>query len=98
MMETHPYALRMQQEFIRDVEPANPEYLVIVNVNMSWPRKPSSPTLLFDWYPSFAAERYTSVGVADIRPDQTIYRWGPGRGFLPPAVLGHRDHLPAEGR
>ena len=75
MMEPHPFALRMQEEFIKDIEVAKPEYIVMVNVSPSWLRKPSSPTRLAEWLPAFVESGYALVGVADIGRDQTTYRW-----------------------
>jgi Dolichyl-phosphate-mannose-protein mannosyltransferase len=84
MMEPHPFALKMQEEFIRDVEAANPEYLIGVNVNSSWLRQPSSPTRLSEWFPAFVENRYATVGVADIGRDQTTYRWDGDAAYYTP--------------
>jgi hypothetical protein len=84
MMEPHPFALKMQEEFIKDVETARPEYLVMVNVRPSWLRKPSSPTRLSDWFPAFVENRYTTVGVVDIGRDQTAYKWGEDAAYYVP--------------
>jgi hypothetical protein len=84
MMEPHPFALKMQEEFIEDVEVAKPEYLVMVNVRPSWLRKPSSPTRLSDWFPAFVENRYATVGVADIGRDQTTYRWDQDAAYYVP--------------
>jgi hypothetical protein len=75
MMEPHPFALQMQEEFIKDVEEAKPAYVVVVRISPSWLRKPSSPARLGEWYPAFLEKAYAPVGVADIGREQTIYRW-----------------------
>ena len=98
MMEPHPFALKMQEEFIRDVEAARPEYVVVVNVRPSWLRQPSSPTRLSDWFPSFVEKGYREVGVADIGREQTNYKWDEDAAYYVPrfnntvVVYRHNGH------
>jgi hypothetical protein len=66
LMELHPYALTMQQEMIAEIEKADPEYVVQVNVPFSWLLKPSSPQLILDWSERYAREHLEQVGFADI--------------------------------
>jgi hypothetical protein len=75
LMEPRPYALQMQEEFIRDVESANPEYLVMVNAASSWLRQPSSYNRLLDWLPGYISAHYTPVGLADALPGRSVYKW-----------------------
>jgi hypothetical protein len=84
MMEPHPFALQMQEDFIKDVEDAKPAYVVIVKISPSWLRKPSSPALLGEWYPAFLEKAYEPVGVADIGREQTIYRWDADATYYTP--------------
>jgi hypothetical protein len=84
MMEPHPFALKMQEEFVRDIEDAKPEYVVIVNVRPSWLRKPSSPTRLSEWFPAFVETGYAAVGVADVGRDQTAYKWDQDAAYYVP--------------
>ena len=76
LMENQPFALPMQNEFIRDVEASRPEYLVLVDVASSWLERPDSPKRLMEWWGSTGIQSYKPVGVADIiSPDHTEYRW-----------------------
>ena len=77
LMEPHPYALRMQQEMIREIESAHPEFLVFVNVASSWLARPDSQKLIFTWFQQYQHKYYRLVGVIDVmRPGQTVYCWG----------------------
>ncbi|MFQ5828420.1 MAG: ArnT family glycosyltransferase [Candidatus Methylomirabilia bacterium] len=76
LMEPQPYALRMHQEMIREIESARPEFIVYVNVAFSWLRLPDSPNLIFDWTGQYLERLYRRVGVIDIlSPQHTEYRW-----------------------
>jgi 4-amino-4-deoxy-L-arabinose transferase-like glycosyltransferase len=76
LTEAQPFAFEMQQDLIRELEAAKPEYLVMVNVEFSWARHPDSPTALFDWYRLYAQRYYETVGVVDLAPPlHTEYRW-----------------------
>jgi len=79
LMEDQPYAITMQNEFIRDIENAQPEYVVFVKYQTSWTQisEISSFTILH-WWAAYQPQRYKQiVAVADIiSPDHTEYRWG----------------------
>jgi hypothetical protein len=76
LMEPQPYALTMQQEFIRDLEAARPEYAVMVDIPYSWLVRPSSEHLVFDWWRDYGPAHYKPVGFADLLPTgQTAYTW-----------------------
>ncbi|MDP7638574.1 MAG: glycosyltransferase family 39 protein, partial [Candidatus Hydrogenedentes bacterium] len=79
LMEDHPFALKMQQQFIEEVEQAEPKYVVWVNTNIfaSWLIRESSHPLLFQWSARFLRDDYEQVGFVDIvSPIKTNYRWG----------------------
>ena len=75
LVESQPYAHHMQEEMIHEIEAAKPEYLIFVNVWTSWLAPEGSANRILDWYRSYA-DRYQLVGVADIYPERTTYRWG----------------------
>jgi hypothetical protein len=75
LMEAHPFARKMQEEFIRNVEAKKPEFVVLVNVETSWLRRPDSHTRLFDWWSEYGQRHYTQAGVADILPNRSVYEW-----------------------
>jgi len=76
LMESHPFALKMQKEMIREVETAKPEYLVFVDVPTSWLKKPHSNPLVFNWITSYLTEFYERIGIIDIVSNtNTVYLW-----------------------
>jgi 4-amino-4-deoxy-L-arabinose transferase-like glycosyltransferase len=79
LMENQKYALKMQQEMIREVEEARPKYLILVQVDWSWLPQAGSETRIFDWARKYSREHYELVGIVDIfRPklEPTRYVWG----------------------
>jgi hypothetical protein len=76
MVEPQPYARAMQAEFIHDVEKAQPEFLVLVNTGTSWMTWADADPALFKWINSYPRPLYDLIGVAEMYPDHTAYRWG----------------------
>jgi hypothetical protein len=76
LVEPQPYASAMQQEFIHDVEKARPEFLVLVNVPTSWMTWADANPALYKWIRSYPAPYYDLIGVTEIYPTHTEYRWG----------------------
>jgi hypothetical protein len=75
LVEPQPFAARMQQEMIHDIETAKPAYIVFVDVNTSW-LHPETPNRVVEWLPGYMKPRYDPVGVADIiSPEETRYAW-----------------------
>jgi hypothetical protein len=76
LMESQPYALTMQEDMIREVKAAAPEYMVEVGVPTSWLRQRDSPIRIFEWWGDYRRENYRLVGVADmVSSTRTDYRW-----------------------
>ena len=65
-MESQPYARKMQDEMIREIETARPEYVVYVASPLSWLRERESDPYIFTW-----AKRYLDVGYQLIRLPET---------------------------
>ena len=78
LMEFHPYAERMQEEMIREIEASRPAYLVFVNIQPSWwVVRPESSLFIFSWFRKYSKEFYDCVGVIDIVSlNHTEYHWG----------------------
>jgi hypothetical protein len=75
-MELQPYASAMQRQMIREIEAADPRYLVFVSATRSWLVRPGSDQTIFGWFEPYQRS-FTRVGVIDIVPRQeTVYRWG----------------------
>jgi 4-amino-4-deoxy-L-arabinose transferase-like glycosyltransferase len=88
LMETQPYAVSMQQEFIRELTAARPRYLVFVNVHASWLSSAASDRTLVRWFEGYWRD-FERVGIADIvSRDVTRYRWDDAaRDYAPESPL-----------
>jgi hypothetical protein len=75
-MEPQPFAERMQEEMIAEIEAAQPEYIITVNIASSWLKRPDSRLHIFQWANNYITAGYRLTGVVDIvSPDRTEYRW-----------------------
>jgi hypothetical protein len=76
LMEPQPQAVEMQKEMIREIEQANPDYVVFVHVKNSWLQYSDSNPLIFDWFGKYQREHLQLAGLVEIAPDgPTEYRW-----------------------
>lgn len=76
LMETHPYAQKMQGQMIKEIEAAGPRWLVFVKIQSSWIERPESVKDIFIWFDAYVNSYYDLAGVAEMSPEgQTIYRW-----------------------
>ena len=78
LMEKHAYARQIQAEMIREIEEAQPEFVVVVKLSGSWvsPRPDFSP-LLKDWSQGYLRREYELSGVVDILShEEPVYKWG----------------------
>jgi 4-amino-4-deoxy-L-arabinose transferase-like glycosyltransferase len=84
LMELQPYAAAMQQQMIREIENADPRYLVFVRATGSWLVRENSDRTIFGWFEQYQRS-FNRVGVADIMSRQeTVYRWdGDAREYAP---------------
>lgn len=77
LVEPHPYASAMQEETIREIEAAEPKYVVLVDVAWSWLTRPQSEKRIFDWVQTFLPSRYDKVGLVEIFDDRpSEFTWG----------------------
>ena len=53
LMENHPYAARLQDEMMKQVEDAKPEYVVYVQNSLSWLPQPGSEKKIHAWWPNY---------------------------------------------
>jgi hypothetical protein len=100
LMEPQPYAAAMQDEMIREIERANPAYVVFVNIHTSWQQSLTfTNTSIFAWFDQYRQKHLQLVGVTEILPDHpTEYRWlGPENAGIEPhsafwlAIFKSRD-------
>jgi len=76
LMELQPYATGMQQAMIREIESADPRYVVFVRAVGSWLVRENSDKTVFGWFEQYQRD-LKRVGVVDIPSRQeTVYRWG----------------------
>ena len=61
-MEDQPYALTMQQEMISEIESVRPEFIVAVNVPMSWNVTPESERHIISWIQPYIDGHYNKSG------------------------------------
>jgi hypothetical protein len=86
LMEQQKYSARMQEEMISEITAAHPKYLVFVNARTSWVARDPNERIL-TWSREYTGRCYRVVGIADIGPDQTQWRWDE-------QVAGYRPQSP----
>jgi len=65
-----------QQEFIKDVEKAQPRYFVFFNHPISLLVQPGADTYVFDWANKYITANYQLVGLVDmVNGPRSIYKW-----------------------
>ncbi len=76
LMEPQPDAAEMQKNMIREIEAANPDYVVYVFNYRSWLWSANSSKLIFHWFEQYQQERLQMVGLVEILSlNRTEYRW-----------------------
>jgi hypothetical protein len=75
LMEHQPFAITMQQEMEREVETANPRFVVFVSEAASWLRREDSESGIFDWSAKFERDHYKLIGVVDLMGDDTEFHF-----------------------
>jgi hypothetical protein len=68
LMEPQPFARKMQDELIADVERAKPRYIVFYEIPTSWNATYKSELHIARWVSEYTREYYTPVGLIDIVP------------------------------
>jgi len=79
LAEKHRFALQMQEEMIREIELAQPKFMVFINFNYSWGEHPEAHKLLYPWFQEYHAKYYTLVGLVDYVDAKPLYHWAPNR-------------------
>ncbi|MBZ5638285.1 MAG: glycosyltransferase family 39 protein [Acidobacteriia bacterium] len=78
LMEPHPYAGRLQDQVIEEIEAARPRIVVLVRVGVSWLGRPDSDKRIMRWMDSYLPAHYDVTGLAQMsRNNSTRYLWGP---------------------
>jgi hypothetical protein len=77
LMEPQPFARKMQEDMIREIEQNPPEYLVFISIPTSWQPKPNSSHLLLDWLAGYVNQNMQRVGLIQFTSPQTTETvWG----------------------
>jgi hypothetical protein len=66
LVEMQPYAKKMQEEMIGEIERTRPEYVVYVHDKLSWLGHRGSPTTIFDWWDKYWAANLEVVNTVKI--------------------------------
>ena len=86
LMEPQPYAHRMQQEMIREIETARPKFLILVVMSKSWLAGKDSDQTIFRWADTYCDSNYEEVGIINISDgDADYYLSGPPVNVIPTA-------------
>ncbi|MHC4499937.1 MAG: ArnT family glycosyltransferase [Planctomycetota bacterium] len=85
MMGKYDFALRVQNEMIREIESARPKFLVFVDIPASWLAEPDSDRTIFKWFSKYHRKYYNQVGVIEIiSTERTLYHWNDdAAGYVP---------------
>ena len=73
LMEPQPYARKMQQEMIQEIEAARPKFMVLVVIDTSWLIGPDSDQTIFRWADRFCNAEYEQVGLINITEHGSDY-------------------------
>lgn len=78
LMEQQKYSREMRRQMISEVELAHPQFLVVVECDLSWlPILGSPQQLSFSaWSNNYVRSNYELIGVTDRVDDHTVFRWG----------------------
>jgi hypothetical protein len=75
LVERHALAGRLQEQMIRQIETASPEFVVYVHVYTSWLAAPDSDQTLARWLTGYV-RHFDRVGVVDlVSQEETRYAW-----------------------
>ncbi len=74
LMEAQPYARQMQDQMIREIETARPEYVVYVASPLSWLRERESDPHIFTWAKRYLDEEYQRIPLPEMGGKLSLYR------------------------
>jgi len=77
MMEEQPYAERMQQEMISEIEDKKSAYIVFVRVDRSWLIRPGSNMFIFAWSEDYLSRYYDIEEMMEMTSsEETVHAFG----------------------
>lgn len=90
LVEDQPFALRMQDDMIAELERNRPSYVVRFPIAETLRLGAGSAPRVFDWWKTYSPGRYRLVGIADIMEDgSSEYRWDAAAESYRPRSLFH---------
>jgi hypothetical protein len=75
LMEVQPYALKMQEEMIAQIETNQPEYVVYANDDLSWLKWSRSELRILDWWKNYWPENLDLVETFPIKEQYAESLW-----------------------
>ena len=76
LFEEHGFALKMQEEFIHDIETRKPKMIVLVNILSSWLIRENSQKKFLEWMKPFLDSHYEKIGLVNLFYDKpSSYFW-----------------------
>ena len=72
LMEPHPYALKMQEEMIAEIEKNKPKMIVYVTVPTSWMLKDNSQKKILTWLQNYLYMNYVQTGIIEYKPSGEV--------------------------
>jgi hypothetical protein len=88
MMEPQPYAARMRDEMMDEIEAARPAYVVFVTERTSWMARKDSDQSIVKRAGRFLDAHYRQVGIVEIPEDR-----GPGYYYWDDALRSYKPRL-----
>jgi hypothetical protein len=90
LVEPQPFALRMQDDMIGELERNAPAYVVRFPIVETLSLGAESPARIYGWWADYGPKHYQLVGIADILEDgSTEYRWDAAAEDYRPRSLYH---------
>ena len=90
LVEAQPFALRMQDDMIAELERNQPVYVVRFPIAETLSLGAESPSRVSNWWSDYGPQHYRLVGIADIMEDgSSEYRWDAAAETYQPHSLYH---------
>lgn len=90
LVERQPYAIRMQDEMIAQLERNQPAYVVRFPIVETLSLGAAEPAKIFQWWSEHGAQHYRLAAIADILEDgSSVYRWDEAAETYQPRSLYH---------
>lgn len=90
LVEPQPFALRMQDDMVGELERNAPAYVVRFPIVETLSLGAESPARIFNWWADYGPKHYRLAGIADIMEDgSTEYRWDAAAEAYQPQSLYH---------